>query len=245
MRGTDGRRDPERIARVLADLRFDLAGLQEVTTGDGSDPGALLSRLTGVHAAFGPTTAFHGAAYGNAILSRHPIEATRRYDLSVPGREPRGCLRADVTLGSSRLHFFAAHLGLGVWERRRQAARLLSADVLRDTALAYPLVLVGDFNSFSRFAVLPRWVTRQLRDAALAARRDGPTWPSRFPLLRLDRCYVAPAFRVLDCEVVTTPLARRASDHLPVVVDLELLPGAPVPEKARPLAAEGVETEIR
>jgi endonuclease/exonuclease/phosphatase family metal-dependent hydrolase len=185
-----------------------------------------------------------GSSYGNAVLARTPFQAIRSYDLSVPGREPRGCVRADLELDGAVVHFFAAHLGLDWRERRRQAAQLLSADILRDTALAHPLVLVGDFNSLSNRSAVPRWLRRQLVDCALAARNEAPTFPSRFPLFRLDHCYVDAAFRVRAVEVHRSSLARRASDHLPIVVELELAPGARRPPAARPVEVAGVSTVL-
>lgn len=252
MVGSDGRHDPERIARVLAELRPDVAGLQEVGAvtlpPDVPDPAALLARLAGLRSAFGRTMAHlrggPASAYGNAVLSRQPIEAVRSYDLSVPGREPRGCVRADVAVDGVVVHFFAAHLGLDWRERRRQAAQLLSADILRDAALAHPLVLVGDFNSLSNRSAVPRWLRRQLVDCALASRNEAPTFPSRFPLFRLDHCYVDAAFEVVAVEVHRSALARRASDHLPLVVELELVAGARRPPDARPVEAAGVTTSI-
>jgi endonuclease/exonuclease/phosphatase family metal-dependent hydrolase len=250
MVGAGGRRDPERIARVVEELRPDVAGLQEVGTpglppGSG-DPAALLGALTGMHSAFGPTMHHRaGFAYGNAVLSRHPVQAIRNYDLSVPGREPRGCVRADVEVGGALVHFFCAHLGLHWRERRRQAAQLLSADILRDTALAHPLALVGDFNSLSNRSACPRWLRRQLVDCALAVRNEAPTFPSAFPFLRLDHCYVDAAFRVASVDVHRSALARRASDHLPLVVELELLPAARRPPAARAVEAAGVSTVVQ
>jgi endonuclease/exonuclease/phosphatase family metal-dependent hydrolase len=247
LRGADGRRDPARIARVIESIAPDVAGLQEVggppEPGD-ADPAAALGRATGMWSAFGPTAPLRGHPYGNAILSRHPIEATRNYDLSVPRREPRGCLRADVAVGDTRVHVFAAHLGLSLRERRLQAAQLLSADIMRDAALAYPLVLVGDFNSLSARTAVPSTLREQLVDAAIEAGNEAPTFPSRFPLLRLDHCYVE-AFDVLSVEVVRTPLARQASDHLPLVVELALSPDARRPPPARPVQAAGVATTVR
>jgi endonuclease/exonuclease/phosphatase family metal-dependent hydrolase len=250
LRGADGRHDPERIARVIDDLRPDVAGLQEVgAPPDGNlhaHAAETLAHLTGMQSAFGATMRHrHGFAYGNAILSRHPIDAIRTYDLSVPGREPRGCLRADVDVGNIHVHVFAAHLGLHWRERRKQAAALLSADILRDTALAHPLVLVGDFNSLSNRSAVPRWLRRQLVDCALAVRNEAPTFPARFPLLRLDHCYVDAALRVVSCEVVRTPSARQASDHLPLLVELELSPVARRPPAPRTIEAAGVTTTVR
>jgi endonuclease/exonuclease/phosphatase family metal-dependent hydrolase len=248
MLGGDGRRDPERIARVIDEARVDVAGLQEVwapqATGD-PDPAELLGRLTGLASAFGPTLRRDGAAYGNAVLARRPIEATRTYDLSVLGREPRGCLRADVSAERTGVHVFSVHLGLHWRERRRQAAQLLSADILRDAALLHPLVVIGDFNAWSSRSAVPRWLRRQLVDCAVAAGDASPTFPARFPLLRLDRAFVDAAYEVVGAEVIRTPLARRASDHLPVVVELRLSPAARRPLAARPIDAAGVETVLR
>jgi endonuclease/exonuclease/phosphatase family metal-dependent hydrolase len=252
MIGADRRHDPERIARVIEELRPDVAGLQEVGApalpASFPDPAALLGSLCGRWSAFGRTMAHRRggpeSSYGNAVLSRWPIQAIRSYDLSVQGREPRGCVRADVELDGAVVHFFAAHLGLDWLERRRQAAQLLSADILRDTALAHPLVLVGDFNSLSNRSAVPRWLRRQLVDCAVAARNEAPTFPCRFPLFRLDHCYVDAAFRVTAVEVDRSALARRASDHLPLVVELELVPGARRPPAAEPIAAAGVVTTV-
>jgi endonuclease/exonuclease/phosphatase family metal-dependent hydrolase len=237
---------------VIEELRPDVAGLQEVGAvalpAEDADPAALLGRLTRLRSAFGRTMAHRrggpGSSYGNAVLARPPIQAIRTYDLSVSGREPRGCVRADVALDGQVIHFFAAHLGLHWRERRIQAAQLLSADILRDAALSHPLVLVGDFNSLSNRSAVPRWLRRQLVDCALAVGNEAPTFPSRFPLLRLDRCFVDAAFRVVGVEVHRSTLARRASDHLPLLVELELAPAARRPPAARPIEASGVSTVV-
>jgi endonuclease/exonuclease/phosphatase family metal-dependent hydrolase len=247
MRGRDRRHDPERVAQVLTEARVDVAGLQEVGAlggrGELLDPGKTLEALTGLTSAYGLTEMRGGFPYGNCILARHPITATRSYDLSVRGREPRGCLRADVEVPGGAIHFFNVHLGLQWRERRRQAAQLLSADILRDAALRYPLVLVGDFNSpWARLSVVPRWIGRHLRDGALLGGAGGPTFPSRFPFLRLDRAFVGPAIEVKTAEVVASPAARLASDHLPIVLEIELAAEARRPPKARDVQADGVAT---
>ena len=225
--GTDGRRDLNRIADVLADSGCDAAGLQEVGdphSGSGTaDHASWLAGRLGFYVAYGPNFTLAGRPYGNAILSRFPISRARNYDLSVEGREPRGCLRADLELpGGGALHFFDLHLGLSFGERRKQAARLLSADLLRDTALTAPVVLCGDFNLWSPLpGPIVRILKSSLRDAAQELRHRKATWPSGRPLIRLDRTYVDSAVSLLGCGVVNDPRARVASDHLPLWVDLE------------------------
>jgi endonuclease/exonuclease/phosphatase family metal-dependent hydrolase len=239
--GRDGRCDPGRIAALLQDMRCDIAALQEVGDLDRAnreaevaDQASWLGRRLGWFVAYGPNLVQRGRPYGNAILSRFPIAHAQNYDLSVPSREPRGCLRADLLLPDDRsLHVFNLHLGLSGGERRKQAAMLFSADLLRDTALAAPLVVCGDFNMWSP---LPGPIFRLLRsalfDAAVVARSRRATYPSALPFLRLDRAYVDARTEVSGCGVINDPRTRAASDHLPVWVDL-------VPKGAAPTLAVG------
>ncbi len=241
--GHDGRRDLGRVARVLADARCDVAALQEVgephrahdgedRTHEVADHAAHLGKLLGWYVAYGPTLVLAGRPYGNAVLSRYPIVRVKNYDLSVRGREPRGCLRADLETDGGALHLFNLHLGLSGGERRRQAGMLLSADLLRDAALTAPLVVCGDFNMwFPVPGPIARLLRRSLRDAAYLAGARRATWPARSPLLRLDRAYVGGGIEVLACGVLDEGEARKASDHLPLWLDL--LPRQPAFASAR------------
>lgn len=229
--GTDGRRDLGRIAALLEDMRCDAAALQEVgdphVGNDVADHASWLGRRLGWFVAYGPNLVLKGRPYGNAILSRSPIAHAHNYDLSVAGHEPRGCLRADLELAGGRsLHLFDLHLGLSGGERRRQAAMLLSADLLRDAALTAPLVVCGDFNMWSPLpGPILRLLRSTLRDAAQEAHARRATWPSALPFLRLDRAYVDDGIDVLGSGVVNDPRTRAASDHLPLWVEVE--PRAP------------------
>ena len=239
--GTDGRRDLGRIAALLEDMHCDVAALQEVGDprpsrvddprgSEVADHASWLSRRLGWFVAFGPNLVLAGRPYGNAILSRYPISHAHNYDLSVPDREPRGCLRADLALPTgSSLHLFDLHLGLSGGERRRQAAMLLSADLLADTALTAPLVVCGDFNMWSPIpGPILRLLRTSLRDAAVVAGARRSTWPSALPVLRLDRAYVDAGVEVVASGVVNDPRTRAASDHLPLWVELETRQGTPL-----------------
>src|SRR5216683_1545374 len=221
--GRDGRRDLGRVARVLADARCDVAALQEVgephrahdgedRTHEVADHAAHLGKLLGWYVAYGPTLVLAGR-----------------------GREPRGCLRADLETDGGALHLFNLHLGLSRGERRRQAGMLLSADLLRDAALTAPLVVCGDFNMWIPVpGPIARLLRRSLRDAAYLAAARRATWPARLPLLRLDRAYVGGGIEVLACGVLDEGEARKASDHLPLWLDL--LPRQPAFASARQAA---------
>ncbi|MFN7133769.1 MAG: endonuclease/exonuclease/phosphatase family protein, partial [Myxococcales bacterium] len=188
--GSDRRFDMSRVAGVLQAIDADVIGLQEVGEVHGRmplvDQARALAELTGRHVAYGANVEAGSRRYGNAILSRFPILAQRNYDLSVPGKEPRGCLRADLDLGEgSQLHLFNVHLGLSGSERRKQQSLLLSADILHDAALAFPMIVLGDFNHLFP-GPLKRLVRSALQDCAVATGMALPTFHARVPVFRLD-----------------------------------------------------------
>src|SRR5689334_17623025 len=91
-RGLDGRTSAHRIAEVVQELGTDVVALQEVLDHQAEAIAAELGR----EFRMGETRRHHGYGYGNVVLSRFPILGARNYDLSVRGREERGCLRVDL-----------------------------------------------------------------------------------------------------------------------------------------------------
>jgi endonuclease/exonuclease/phosphatase family metal-dependent hydrolase len=218
--GRDGRRNPERVLAVLDDLGADLVALQEVDARaiSRSDPHPLATLADGLRAKAipGPTLGRPGRDYGNAVLSTLEVVQVRRHDLSRPGVEPRGAVDLTVRCSGGLIRFVAVHLGLRRRERIAQAMRL--AELLhRPSPAADLLVVAGDFNSWRRRA----------RESVILERAVGPalaprTFPSRRPLLRLDRVLINPRAALADWRVVDHAGARAASDHLPICVDLAL-----------------------
>lgn len=223
--GTDKRFDLPRVAEVLRSLRADVIALQEVGDvrgrGPAGDYARELARRLDMAVVYQPTMARGERAYGNAILSRCEVEGSRSYDLSFGRREPRGCIRADLVLDGHRFHVFGVHFGLTRREQRDQTAKLLGADIIRSAAIAWPLIVLGDFN-FWFPGPIARTVRRNLVDMARSVGDRRPTYPSRWPFLRLDRIYIDAAWRPLGVEVVRNELTEVASDHLPLVGRLVL-----------------------
>lgn len=240
--GTDRRFDLPRIAEVIRFLHADVIALQEVGDvhgrGPAGDYASELARRTGMAVIYQPTMLRGERAYGNAILTRFPVEGSRSYDLSVGKREPRGCIRADLLLGEKRFHVFGLHLGLTRREQKAQAGRLLSADIIRGAAISWPLVVMGDFN-FWFPGPIARMVRRELIDVAPVLSSAEPSYPSRRPFLRLDRIYVDDAWTPLESRVIRTPLTEVASDHLPLVARLRLRPEAGLPRGTEEGAIRG------
>lgn len=210
--GTDGRHDPDRVARVLREIDADIIALQELDcrfhVPHGFDQLSHLARLTGMNAVSGPVRRRGNGHYGNGLLTRGDVLAVRQIGLSVPRREPRGALDVDIRIAGRNLRVVAAHLGLRPFERRRQVHRLLEAVSEQG---AQPVIVLGDFNEWYP----PGRPLRRLhgRFGQTPAHR---TFPSRFPLFALDRIWVQPRAALLSVHVHTSEHARKASDHLPV-----------------------------
>lgn len=212
--GADGRFAPERVAGVLQEISADIIALQEVPLGGAACPNVLdlLQQATGFAAVEGPTMQCPDRRYGNAVLSRYPVIATRNIDLSFGSREPRGALDADISCHGHPLRVIATHLGLRFAERRAQIQTLLQAfDTDR-----MPVILLGDINEwFAWGRTLNRLVSHFESVPA------PPTFPSRWPVFALDRIWISPRRRLVHVNVHGTPLARIASDHLPLIAHID------------------------
>jgi endonuclease/exonuclease/phosphatase family metal-dependent hydrolase len=215
--GVDGRRDPGRIAAVVREIGASIVAVQEVESGPCRHGLAQLDALAAaldLEPVPGATLLNPEAHFGNALLTSLPVLEVRRLDLSVPSREPRGALDVDLDAGDRRLRVVVTHLGLRNRERTIQVLRLLELLGRHDDS---PLLLLGDFNEW-----MPR--SRRIRSIeVLLGPAPGPrTFPSWRPVLPLDRIWASPADGLKDVRAHASPLARVASDHLPVVAELEL-----------------------
>jgi endonuclease/exonuclease/phosphatase family metal-dependent hydrolase len=223
--GLDRRRDLDRIAAVIEEIRPDVIGLQEVIRAAGrgpADQAAYLASKLSMSGAMAVARWIGNAGFGNAVLTRLPVLHWTAHDLSHGRCEPRGCLRVDLGLAAGKLHVFNCHFGLSFRERREQLR--LMAEVLGVTAgVDGPRVLLGDFNEWHRGPV-GRGFRREFPSLASRARR---TFPALFPVFALDRIYWDAELEGQRVRIHRSRLARRASDHLPVVADLHLSRHAP------------------
>ncbi len=211
--GTDGRFAPDRIAEVIREIAADVIALQEVPMGGKGVANVLeiLERETGFTSAAGATCCRGACNYGNAVLSRYPMQAIRTVDLSFGQREPRGALDADLDCHGHPLRVVATHLGLSLAERRHQVQRLLE---VFDTA-EMAVVLLGDLNEWFVWGRSLRWLKSHFQKAHAVA-----TFPSWAPMLALDRIWIRPHQRLVHVKAHKSKLARVASDHLPLMAHI-------------------------
>ena len=214
--GKDGIEDFSRVAAVLREINGDIVALQEVTShqDNTTDMLAYLATAAGMQPVPGFTLQKTKGRYGNALLSRLPLSAVNRFDISIPGREPRGVIEAQFQCGKLQCMLWATHLGLGVRERHTQIKRLLQ---IVDAAESEVGLLLGDLNEW---LVWSRCL-RALRQRFTAGQSPA-TFPAWRPLLKLDRIWIDNADMQMTLRAHRTATSEAASDHLPLVADILL-----------------------
>ena len=228
--GTDRRLSPKRIAEVVAGFEPDLVALQELDVGRTRtgevDQAHEVAHLLGMSFHFNPSLRVMEELYGDAILTVRPCSLVHAGALpGMRNQEPRGALWAAVDVGDVTLQVINTHLGLAARERLAQIEALLGPEWLGHPACQDPMILIGDLNTLPRSRAYRR-LTRHLVDAQRAQPDPSPrpTFPSRLPIFRIDHAFVGSGVKVVSSTVPRTPLTRVASDHLPLVLDLHLVP---------------------
>lgn len=208
--GIDGVFDPERIARVIKELKAEIVGLQEIDSSyyrKEKQAGPILEKA-GLDVVLGPTRRSSAGHFGNGLLTKYTVKDVRHIDLSVFGREPRGALDVDLLVKGETIRVIVAHLGLGFRERRKQIRRLLDIFCSERDRME---IMLGDFNEWVPLGS-PLGRVHNFFGKSPTLR----TFPSMMPVLPLDRIWMRPMDALASVSTHNTPLSRKASDHLPV-----------------------------
>lgn len=171
-------------------------------------------------AAYGRSALYDHGHHGNAVLSSFPIVSAQNQDISDSRLERRGLLHCEIQIpGLPIVHGICVHLSLRGRGRRRQMcdiAERIEACVPRNA----PLIVAGDFNDWRNRA--DNLLAERLELTEVFGGRDGRparTFPSNFPVLRLDRIYVR-GFGVVSARVCFGPPWSSISDHAAIVAEL-------------------------
>lgn len=230
-KGTDGKISPERIAEVISQYDPDIVALQELDLGrkrSGEiDQPHLIAKYLEMKHYFHPAIEVEEGQYGNAVLSRYPLDLVKAAKLpSLPKMkrlEPRGAIWVSVNVGEKSIQFLNTHLGLKKKESLFQTETLLGEDWLGHQDCSTPKIFCGDFNARSCSTVCHK-ISRVLNDVQLVMENHKPkaTWSSFLPLFRIDHIFVSFEIDVTHVEVPNTRLNKLASDHLPLIADLNI-----------------------
>lgn len=235
--GTDRRLDVARIAAVIAEHEPDIVCLQELDVGRARtghiDQAQAIAHDLAMTFHFNAAMRVEAEQYGDAILTLCPERLIKSGPLptirGVPGVEPRGALWTEIDFDSVTLNVINTHLGLVPHEQQLQAAALIGSGWFGHPKRRGPTILTGDFNATSITRPY-RTLTSGLADAQrlLGLKPSVKTFPSTFPTIRIDHVFVTPDIVPTRVWAPRSPLARAASDHLPLVMDFEIRPNEAV-----------------
>jgi endonuclease/exonuclease/phosphatase family metal-dependent hydrolase len=212
----DGLRSTRRISDVVRALTPDIVAFQEIhqrlVRSGGEDQPSILGGLLNRTFTFQRLLRFGTGGYGIGLAVRSTIIG-RTEHLLPGGNEQRGALELRLRdVDGHRMTAICTHWGLDADERLRQAEAL--ADIVN--ASFGPVVLCGDFNEGITGEAVQLLLARTgLQDAD--ADRQRATFLSIDPTQRIDFVLHSAELKATNVEVI----ASTASDHLPVLVDLE------------------------
>lgn len=225
--GVDRRYRPERIVDVVADYAPDVVMLQEVDDGaprsNHHAQAEMFAREWNLgHLCFQRNVRLRIGHYGNAIISRWPLQRACDVDLTVRFKKRRQALVTHCVIRQEHhqrtVGLACLHLGLAGYERRLQLNRLLGCEPLWHFADDTPIILAGDYNDV--YGALGRAIMKPA--GYRQAGGDYRTFPAAAPARPLDRVFYRGQVEAKTVFAGKTKLARRASDHLPLVVDFQL-----------------------
>lgn len=223
--GRDRKYRLERIVEVITQEKPDIVCLQEVDhqvrrSSHHDQPRLLADLCLFQHLSYQLTVPIQKGGYGNLVLSRWPMHEAHHICLRFKNRKPRGAQLVVVETPEGALTLVNWHLGLTGGERLWQARQLLKHTILQAN-FHHPIIIAGDSNDWRDH--LP---SRVFSHASFRLVTHPPSryrsFPAFLPVIALDKIFVRGGVESTEVRMVSTPLARRASDHLPLVFDFYL-----------------------
>lgn len=221
---------------ILRHHDADLVLLQEVDDGVPRSRNLDLARelaeeLEYPYRAVGHNVSLRKGRYGNATLSRFPIERERNIDLTVGKKKRRGCQHTTLRIPrrsgkGQRLEVFNLHLGLSARERRQQVGLLASSREYTSIERGTACIVGGDFNDWRsllrQFFIDVLGFDCATESVTVRGRKPIRTYPSFSPRGPLDRLYFRGSIERIMARRCRLGMSKVASDHLPVVAEFEV-----------------------
>lgn len=224
-KGRDGKIDPERIAKVIAMHNPDIIALQEIDERDNSRQAKLIARFLSMNFYYHSSVMLKTGFHGNAVLSRFDIKLVKNGPLPnlVKTRFPqqRGALWVEINAHGRKIQVFNTRLSFFAPEGILQAKHLLGKDWLGASKASEPLILCGDFNARVNSRVY-RAFEKDFSGIHFhpAGYRHQKRFPGTFPMGMVDHVFLGKGIRPEKIETPGSALEKKASDHLPLVVEV-------------------------
>ena len=173
------------------------------------------------HFAYGKNAVYAEGHHGNAILSRYPILKWHNLDISTNCYENRGLLHAVIEGPLKKeIHIMSVHLNL-IESSRMIQLRMMGRYIRNLKISDKALIIGGDFNDW-REKTSPYLKKKYFLDEAHIKKhqKHARTFPSFFPMLKLDRIYFK-NLTLKDAWTVKDEAWNKLSDHVALMAELE------------------------
>lgn len=214
------RDDPLALARVIRAAAPDVVCIQEAPRFLGwRTSHARLARRAGMVVVGGGRP-----AGSNLILSTLAVIVDAQADVLFTkdrGLHQRGAAVAVVRLGTARFAVAGTHLDLEEEARLRHVDEL-HACVDRHVDTDVASVVMGDINDLPDTPVWQALAARGQDAQVVAGIGDGLTWSAMDPHKRIDAMFVDARLRVRSAQALHSPDVAVASDHCPLLVELDV-----------------------
>jgi endonuclease/exonuclease/phosphatase family metal-dependent hydrolase len=223
--GRDRRYDIQRVIDVIEEENPDLICLQEVDhnvrRSRFHDQANMLARHFNAAAHLRQTTVrLKTGGYGNVILSRWAFRSVHQISLRLGAKRPRGAQLVVIETPEGPFQLVHWHLGLAEKERHWQVNHLLSHHLFRQAG-DLPVLIAGDCNDWRNTLASGPFARHGFSHVTAPISRFR-SFPAYFPMGSLDKAFYRGPVFVRHARVVRSKLAKRASDHLPLVIDFHL-----------------------
>jgi len=210
--------DYELMANAIRELDADIVGLNEIyDKGNGEHLDSqtkILAELAGYpYRYFARAIDLHDGFYGNALLSRYPIESAQVVPVPEPEDrgdhyEPRCLLKARIVGDISVL---VIHFGLSQGEQENAVTTVV------ENLESERCILMGDFNVSPDNKVLAP-IYEKMTDTAIKFDDAKLSFPSDVPTQKIDYIFVTSDIEVVSADIPSVV----ASDHRPHTAEIKL-----------------------
>jgi endonuclease/exonuclease/phosphatase family metal-dependent hydrolase len=215
----------QRIIDVIEAENPDIFCLQEVARHGrrshfDAQPGLLVRYFKCASHCYQPNVHLASGMYGNLILSRWPFAKRHQISLRLKNKKPRGAQLVVIETPEGPLHLVNYHLGLAERERHWQVEHLLNHHLFRES-VEHATLVVGDANDWRNSLHRGHLFVHGFQQITAPASRFR-SFPAYLALGSLDKAFCCDKVFVRHARIVHSRLAKRASDHLPLVIDFHL-----------------------
>lgn len=216
--------DAQPFAGLIQKYEADFCGLNEVR-GDGpaddyTDQTNALGDLLGFFRYFGQAISIDGNPYGNAVVSRYPIQNAETFLIPDPEEkiprkyyESRSIIRTVLNVDGTDVCLLVCHMGLVESERHNAVAAL--CQLIDECSI--PLIVMGDFNAQPNSEELQPLFARLQDSARMDSSSTAFTFASYLPQCKID--YIL--YRGLECTSAQI-ISEIVSDHFPILAEFKL-----------------------